>query len=53
MCSGWFYRNTSHVSPTGGSEWASGEEGTVPKLDRQTTERGEGQGGSEQIVESN
>lgn len=36
MCSGGISKNTSHVGPTRGSERATGEEVTVPKLDRQT-----------------
>lgn len=53
VCSGRLYRNTSHVAPPGGSEWAGGEEGTVPELNRQAQQGEERPGGSEQIVESN
>lgn len=46
-CSGGVYRDTSHVCPTGGSGWTTGEEGTVPKLSMQTATGG-GRAGREQ-----
>lgn len=46
MHSGRLYRNTSHVAPPGGSEWASGEEVTVPEPG-QADPAGEGKAGRE------